>query len=50
MAGNLIAKGERDSKIVKDKIYEMLLDEAIQEPNRPFDKANFFNELLIEQL
>ena len=24
MAGNLITKGERDSKIVKDKIYEIL--------------------------
>ncbi len=24
MAGNLIAKGERNSKIVKDKIYEVL--------------------------
>ena len=24
MAGNLIAKGERNSKIIKDKIYEVL--------------------------
>ena len=41
MAGNLIAKGERDSKIVKDKIYEILenLDvEYVRVVNKRFDE------------
>ena len=41
MAGNLIAKGERDSKIVKDKIYEILenLDvEYVKVVDKRFDE------------
>ena len=41
MAGNLISKGERDSKIVKDKIYEILenLDvEYVRVVNKRFDE------------
>ena len=43
MAGNLIAKGERNSKVVKEKIYEVLenLDvEYVKIVNKKFDEIN----------
>ena len=43
MAGNLIAKGERNSKVVKERIYEILenLDvEYVKIVNKKFDEIN----------
>ena len=47
MAGNLIAKGERDSKIIKDKIYEVLngLDvEYVKVVDRNFNEIEIIEQ------